>query len=108
MWPSPCTNVVCMTTSKKQTSKKPASAKAPAKKKPAAKKPAAKKPTAKKTTPSVKDSAASYVANTEEFLKAWDATEIEKQIDKAVPDTIQLNTVVVKSSFKKFLKKLFK
>ena len=97
-----------MTTSNKQPSKKSASSKAPAKKKGATKKPAAKKTSTKKTAPSVKDSAGSYVANTDEFLKAWDAAEIEKQIDKAVPDTIQLNTVVVKSSFKKFLKKLFK
>ena len=83
-----------MTTNKKPTAKKAAAKKAPAKKKPAAKKPAAKKKSAPKAAIKVKDSSSSYLANTDEFMKAWDAIEVD--------------TTKAKNWLKSFLRKLFK
>lgn len=102
-----------MTTNKKPA-KKAAAKKAPAKKtaakKAPAKKAAAKKAAPKKETASVRDSAASYFTDSEEFLNAWDKAEvaIEKQIDSLVPDKVEINTTDAKNWFKKFLRKFSK
>ena len=95
-----------MTTNKKPTAKKAAAKKAPAKKKPAAKKPTAKKKSAPKAAIKVMDSDSSYFANTDEFMKAWDA--IEEKIEQSVPDKVEVDTTKAKNWLKSFLRKLFK